>query len=281
MLKAREAGAEHFLFAVTAPVAAGLTPWPSTEIRFRDDPVAPAAVAGAGGARPDHPLPDGLPVAARRAREPRPRSSGRCDVQVVELPGPDAARPQAPARTGRADRPASPPPRRAAEPHARRRLRASPGSGEPRAPMHVRRRRSRRPGAGQADGRRCRRSPPAPSAAPPTQAPLTSRSTSARATGSPSAAPPGRRPDGRAGHLQADAGDPRRAPPPHDRAGRGRAVPVAADGSAQVELIEPTSDPDLNRALLDSLKRWRFFPAMQTGKPVASTVDIRIPVSVK
>lgn len=56
---------------------------------------------------------------------------------------------------------------------------------------------------------------------------------------------------------------------------------VAADGSAQVELIEPTSDPDLNRALLDSLKRWRFFPAMQDGKPVASSVDIRIPVSVK
>ena len=56
---------------------------------------------------------------------------------------------------------------------------------------------------------------------------------------------------------------------------------VAADGSAQVELIEPTSEPDLNRALLDSLKRWRFFPAMQDGKPVASSVDIRIPVSVK
>jgi protein TonB len=56
---------------------------------------------------------------------------------------------------------------------------------------------------------------------------------------------------------------------------------VAADGSAQVELIEPTSEPDLNLALLDSLKRWRFFPAMQNGKPVASSVDIRIPVTVK
>ena len=56
---------------------------------------------------------------------------------------------------------------------------------------------------------------------------------------------------------------------------------VAASGSAQVDLIEPTSDPDLNRALLESLKRWRFFPAMQDGKPVASTVDIRIPISVR
>ena len=56
---------------------------------------------------------------------------------------------------------------------------------------------------------------------------------------------------------------------------------VAEDGSAQVLLVEPTSDPDLNRALLDTLRRWRFFPAMQDGRPVASSVDIRIPVSVK
>src|SRR4029453_332125 len=47
---------------------------------------------------------------------------------------------------------------------------------------------------------------------------------------------------------------------------------VAVDGSAPVELIEPTTDPELNHALLDSLKRWRFFPAMQNGKPVASSV---------
>jgi protein TonB len=56
---------------------------------------------------------------------------------------------------------------------------------------------------------------------------------------------------------------------------------VAANGSAQVELIEPTSDPELNQALIASLKRWRFFPAMQDGKPVASNVDIRVPISVK
>jgi len=56
---------------------------------------------------------------------------------------------------------------------------------------------------------------------------------------------------------------------------------VAANGAAQVELVEPTSDPDLNRVLLDSLKRWRFFPGMEDGKPVASTVEIRIPISVR
>lgn len=56
---------------------------------------------------------------------------------------------------------------------------------------------------------------------------------------------------------------------------------VAANGSAQVELTGPTADSELNRALLDSLRRWRFFPAMQDGKPVASTVEIRIPISVR
>jgi len=56
---------------------------------------------------------------------------------------------------------------------------------------------------------------------------------------------------------------------------------VAADGSAQVELIEPTPDPSLNQTLMATLRKWRFFPAMDAGKPVASDVDIRIPVSVK
>ncbi len=56
---------------------------------------------------------------------------------------------------------------------------------------------------------------------------------------------------------------------------------VAADGSAEVELIEPTPDPGLNRALLETLKKWRFFPAMEDGKPVASSIDIRIPISVR
>jgi protein TonB len=56
---------------------------------------------------------------------------------------------------------------------------------------------------------------------------------------------------------------------------------VATDGSAEVALIEPTADPELNRALLDKLKTWRFFPAMEQGRPVASSLDIRIPISVQ
>jgi protein TonB len=56
---------------------------------------------------------------------------------------------------------------------------------------------------------------------------------------------------------------------------------VAANGAARVELTQPTSDPELNRVLLESLKRWRFFPAMQQGQPITSTIDIRIPITVR
>lgn len=56
---------------------------------------------------------------------------------------------------------------------------------------------------------------------------------------------------------------------------------VAADGSAEVELVEPTSEPFLNRLLLATLKRWRFFPALDNGRPVASSLELRIPISVK
>ncbi|HTO05699.1 MAG TPA: energy transducer TonB [Myxococcota bacterium] len=56
---------------------------------------------------------------------------------------------------------------------------------------------------------------------------------------------------------------------------------VAADGTAQVELIEPTSEPSLNQSLLVTLRTWRFFPALEQGRPVASTIDLRIPISVR
>lgn len=56
---------------------------------------------------------------------------------------------------------------------------------------------------------------------------------------------------------------------------------VAANGSVQVELVEPTPEPTLNRALLETLAKWRFFPAMEQGKPVASIIEIRVPITVK
>jgi protein TonB len=56
---------------------------------------------------------------------------------------------------------------------------------------------------------------------------------------------------------------------------------VAADGATAVELVQATADPRLNHALLAALATWRFFPAMANGRPVASTVDIRIPIAVR
>jgi protein TonB len=56
---------------------------------------------------------------------------------------------------------------------------------------------------------------------------------------------------------------------------------VATDGTATVELVKPTPNPRLNRLLLDTLKNWRFFPAMKDVKPVDSTQEISIKVNVQ
>ena len=56
---------------------------------------------------------------------------------------------------------------------------------------------------------------------------------------------------------------------------------IAADGSFKVELVKSTPNPRLNRILLDSLKKWRWFPEIMNGKPVASTKDIVVNIEVK
>ncbi len=56
---------------------------------------------------------------------------------------------------------------------------------------------------------------------------------------------------------------------------------IAVDGSSTVELVKPTQNPRLNRILLDSLRKWRFIPAIKNGKPVASTEDIIVKIEVK
>jgi periplasmic protein TonB len=55
---------------------------------------------------------------------------------------------------------------------------------------------------------------------------------------------------------------------------------VHADGTFDVELIKPTQNPRLNQILLDTLHRWRFFPAMENGHPVESNQDVRVHFSV-
>jgi len=56
---------------------------------------------------------------------------------------------------------------------------------------------------------------------------------------------------------------------------------IAVDGSATVELVKPTPNPRFNRILLDSLRKWRFIPAIKNGKPVASTEEIVVRIEVK
>ena len=56
---------------------------------------------------------------------------------------------------------------------------------------------------------------------------------------------------------------------------------IAVDGSAKVELAKPTPNPRLNWILLDSLKKWRFIPAIKNGKPVASIEEIVVKIEVK
>ena len=56
---------------------------------------------------------------------------------------------------------------------------------------------------------------------------------------------------------------------------------VSYDGQVEVALVQPTSNPQLNEILLDTLKQWRFFPAMRTGVAIASEFDVRIPITVQ
>jgi protein TonB len=55
---------------------------------------------------------------------------------------------------------------------------------------------------------------------------------------------------------------------------------IATDGTATVELLQPTNNPRINQLLLNTLKSWRFFPALAGGKPVASTQDLRIHLEI-
>lgn len=56
---------------------------------------------------------------------------------------------------------------------------------------------------------------------------------------------------------------------------------IKADGTATVVLVRPTPIPALNRIVLSTLATWRFFPAMEGGKPVASTQEVRVQLEVR
>ena len=55
---------------------------------------------------------------------------------------------------------------------------------------------------------------------------------------------------------------------------------VGVDGSVtEVVLAEPTPEPYLNQALIVALQKWRYYPAVDAGKPVASTVEIHFTIA--
>jgi hypothetical protein len=55
---------------------------------------------------------------------------------------------------------------------------------------------------------------------------------------------------------------------------------IALDGAVtQVMLSQPTPEPYLNQALIVALQRWRYYPAVDAGKPVASTVEVNFTIS--
>lgn len=55
---------------------------------------------------------------------------------------------------------------------------------------------------------------------------------------------------------------------------------VNPDGTVSVELIKATSNPRINQIIVNTLKTWKFFPALQNGKPVSSTQEIKVHIDV-
>ena len=56
---------------------------------------------------------------------------------------------------------------------------------------------------------------------------------------------------------------------------------VTRDGAAQVALVKPTTNSELNELLLSTLKQWRFQPAVKDGVPIDSVFELRIPITVQ
>jgi outer membrane biosynthesis protein TonB len=56
---------------------------------------------------------------------------------------------------------------------------------------------------------------------------------------------------------------------------------VSRDGTATVVLISATDFSELNDIILDTLRKWRFIPAMKNGIAVDSQADVRLLISVR
>ncbi len=56
---------------------------------------------------------------------------------------------------------------------------------------------------------------------------------------------------------------------------------ISKNGTQTVELIMPTHEPLLDRAIIEALRKWRFAPALRDGIAVEATIDLRIPIQVR
>lgn len=54
-------------------------------------------------------------------------------------------------------------------------------------------------------------------------------------------------------------------------------VDVAADGTAtNVDFVQRSGAPELDRAAMNAVRKWRFAPARRDGKPIASSVNVPV-----
>jgi TonB family protein len=58
-------------------------------------------------------------------------------------------------------------------------------------------------------------------------------------------------------------------------------VEIAADGSFSASLLTSSGNEEIDRRVLDALKRWKWKPALQNGQPVASTAHFRFDFEVQ
>ncbi|HVT10709.1 MAG TPA: energy transducer TonB [Fimbriimonadaceae bacterium] len=58
-------------------------------------------------------------------------------------------------------------------------------------------------------------------------------------------------------------------------------VEIAEDGTFEVILRTSSGKPDVDKIILDSLKRWRWKPALKDGQPVKSTQLFKFEIEVK
>jgi TonB family protein len=57
-------------------------------------------------------------------------------------------------------------------------------------------------------------------------------------------------------------------------------VEVAADGSANVVLRTSSGNPDVDKLILDALKKWKWKAALREGTPVASTQLFKFEIEI-